>query len=123
MVDMGDPSSDVPSGVRRRAAIERRRLLAYALHAARDHAHDPEIAQLRAQLGSYLAHAIALNARLSMLEHARPDLAELRARLAATSARIDRATRALLDASRSDAAQPSPPRRRARGTPGDGRRR
>ena len=75
-------------------ALERRRALARALHAR----PEPAAERLRAQLCAYRARAIALNARLELLEDANPQLALLRARLLATSARLDRATGALLAA-------------------------
>jgi hypothetical protein len=71
-------------------ALERRRHLARELHV-----HRPGVASglahLRAQIDTYRAHAIALNARLARLEPTRPEFAEIRAQLVATSTRLDRA--------------------------------
>jgi hypothetical protein len=87
-----------PAVARRAVVFERRRDLARTLHSPHAPLADG-LARLREQADAYRAHAIALSARLSMLEESHHVVRELRQRLIESSTQLDRAVSALLETS------------------------
>jgi hypothetical protein len=74
---------------------ERRRALSRSLHRVRPQIPDP-VERLRDEAEAYRAQAIVLNAKLRALESANDELRALRARLAASTARLDNAVTAIV---------------------------